>query len=303
MSNPLHRIMTSVVFFFGSALLIAFPGHAQQPAPQSQATQVAGATTIRFAPEKDYGPFVFEDTSGQIRGLSVDILNAITKNQGLHIVNLPPQTLGAILDAARRGEVDLISSLRPTPERLTFLSFSRPYVEIPAVLICLADSAQGLGLENFVKQTVAVGKGYGVESFVREKYPSVQWLAVADDIAALQAIESGTAKAAVIDLASYHYNLKKFKKDLFLIQGRVGFEYPLSFAYPKEKPEIGQLIELGLSQLSVTQRDAMVQRWVGSESNDYIDSRTAWLIKIALAGLLIALALAFVALIKKNKTS
>jgi ABC-type amino acid transport substrate-binding protein len=131
----------------------------------------------------------------------------------------------------------------------------------------------------------------------------VQWLAVADDIAALQAIESGTAKAAVIDLASYHYNLKKFKKDLFLIQGRVGFEYPLSFAYPKEKPEIGQLIELGLSQLSVTQRDAMVQRWVGSESNDYIDSRTAWLIKIALAGLLIALALAFVALIKKNKTS
>jgi ABC-type amino acid transport substrate-binding protein len=303
MSNPLHRIMASVAFFLGSALLIAFPGHAQQPAPQSQAAQVAGATAIRFAPEKDYGPFVFEDASGQIRGLSVDILNAIAKNQGLHIVNLPPQNLGTILDAARRGEVDLISSLKPTPERLTFLNFSRPYVEIPAVLICLAESEQGLSLQNFVKQTVAVGKGYGVESFVREKYPSVQWLAVADDMAALQAIESGIAKAAVIDLASYHYNLKKFKKDQFLIQGRVGFEYPLSFAYPKDKPEIGQLIERGLSQFSVTQREAMVRRWVGSESNDYIDSRTGWLIKIALAGLLIALALAFVALLKKNQTS
>jgi ABC-type amino acid transport substrate-binding protein len=299
MSNPVHHTLASVIFFLGSSLFMALFGHAEQPAAQSQ----AGATAIRFAPEKDYGPFVFEDANGQIRGLSVDILNAIAKSQELPIASLPPQNLGAILESAKRGEVDLISSLRPTPERLAFLNFSRPYVEIPAVLICLAGREQGLSLQNFVSQTVAVGKGYGVESFVREKYPTVQWLAVADDMAALKAIDSGAAKAAVIDLASYHFNLKKFKKDQFLIQGRVGFEYPLSFAYPKDKPEIGHLIERGLSQLSVAQRDAMVQRWVGSESNDYVDSRTAWLIKIALAGLLIAVVLAFVALLKKNKAA
>ena len=36
---------------------------------------------------------------------------------------------------AQRGEVDLVSSLRPTPERAAYLAFTAPYVQVPAVRV------------------------------------------------------------------------------------------------------------------------------------------------------------------------
>ncbi len=34
-------------------------------------------TPVRFAPERDYGPFVFEAADGKVKGLSVDVLEAL----------------------------------------------------------------------------------------------------------------------------------------------------------------------------------------------------------------------------------
>ena len=261
---------------------------------------------IRFAPEKDYGPFIFEDSGGRITGLSMDILTIISQKQNLQLKILPAQTLATILEQARLGEVDLISSLRPTPERLEYLRFSRPYVSIPAVLIGRADrSAAGnsqphLTLAALSHQPVAVGRGYGVESFVRKKFPAVKWFAVADDLLALQTLQAGVVQAAVVDLASFNFLRKNFPDQSFQIQGRVGFEYPLSFAYPKDKPEIGEVIELGLRQLPLTQRDALVQRWVGSETQDYVGEERGRLLWIATAVIALAAVLAMFALLKKK---
>ncbi len=261
---------------------------------------------IRFAPEKDYGPFIFEDSGGRITGLSMDILTIISQKQNLQLKILPAQTLATILEQARLGEVDLISSLRPTPERLEYLRFSRPYVSIPAVLIGRADrSAAGnsqsyLTLAALSHQPVAVGRGYGVESFVRKKFPAVKWRAVADDLLALQTLQAGVVQAAVMDLASFNFLRKNFPDQSFQIQGRVGFEYPLSFAYPKDKPEIGEVIELGLRQLPLTQRDALVQRWVGSETQDYVGEDRGRLLWIATAVIALAAVLAMFALLKKK---
>jgi ABC-type amino acid transport substrate-binding protein len=299
MSNRIRYMLALIALSLGWASLLpsmSFAAEQGQPALAGQTTH----DVIRFAPEKDYGPFVFEDASGQIAGLSVDILKAISDTQGLRIINLPAQNLSLILEQAKRGEVDLISSLRPTPERLAYLRFSRPYVEIPAVLISGVGAKDWLSLLDLSAQVVAVGKGYGVESFVREKFPLVYWLAVADDIEALKEVQSGKAQAAVVDLASYHFNRSHFKEDAFQIHGRVGFQYPLSFAYPKEKPEIGEAIEQGLSKLSVARRDALVMRWLGAETQDYVDNSTATLMKLAISGVLIAAVLTLVAVLRKK---
>ena len=90
---------------------------------------------IRFAPEKDYGPFVYQTADGKVVGLSIDILEALKPGLDSPVQVLPPQSLAVILEAAKRGEVDLISSLRPTPERSAYLAFTSPYVQVPAVLV------------------------------------------------------------------------------------------------------------------------------------------------------------------------
>jgi ABC-type amino acid transport substrate-binding protein len=61
------------------------------------------AGEIRFAPEKDYGPFVYQTAEGRVEGLSIDILDAVKSGLDAPVLMLPAQPLAAILEAARRG--------------------------------------------------------------------------------------------------------------------------------------------------------------------------------------------------------
>ncbi|WP_373976327.1 transporter substrate-binding domain-containing protein [Chitinibacter sp. SCUT-21] len=217
--------------------------------------------SVRFAPEKDYGPFIYQDEHGQIRGLSWDILQAVAQSSNLTITTLTPAPLATILAQAQSGQVDLISSLRPTPERAQFLNFTQPYVAVPAVLV-VRDDAAALSLKDLAAHKVAVGKGFAVESFVRAKYPAVDWVAVSDDRQALILLQQGKVAAVVADIASVIFIGKSEKQHQWRIAHNVGFQYQLSFAYPKAQLELGRRLDEALFRLPVEQREQLLARWL-----------------------------------------
>lgn len=241
------------------------------PAVQLLAQPAAfGESTIRarFAPEADYGPFVFRADDGTIRGMSIDFLTLIAKKGGIDIHYLPARPLNEILDAARAGEVDLISSLRPTPERASYLDFSRPYVSVPAVTIGRASGDDLPVLAQLSGRRVAVGKGYAVEAFLRERYPEIQWIAVTDDTEALVKVSDGEVAAAVTDAASARFVMARKRLTGLAIGEAVGFEYSLSFAFPKDRRELGEALDDGLRAISKIERQSILDRWMPEVHDD-----------------------------------
>ena len=264
------------------------------------AYDAAGASSARFAPEKDYGPFVYQDATGHIKGLSVDILAAVSRASGLQIDTLPAHNLAEILMLAERGEVDLISSLRPTPERARYLDFSRPYVSVPAGLVRReGDKGKGF-LSDLPGRAVAVGKGYAVEAYVRDKYPAVQWVTVPDDVTGLRALLAGEVQGVVADIASVTFSVREQALHGVQVRGPVGFEYPLSFAYLKSRPDIGDALERGLRALRSDERDAVLQRWIDVDAIRYRDSRTEMVQKFAAVFGGLAVFMVGVALLRKR---
>ncbi|QZA78682.1 transporter substrate-binding domain-containing protein [Deefgea tanakiae] len=219
---------------------------------------------VRFAPEKDYGPFIYQDEQGQIRGLSWDILQAIAEPAALQIQTLPASSLASILEMAKLGQIDLISSLRPTAERSEYLSFTYPYVAVPAVLIARDDGA-AVDLFSLQGKSVAVGKGYAVESFVQDKFPNIAWLAVNDDREALLLLKQGKVDALVADIASVIFIAKAEQYRQWRVVQNIGFQYQLSFAYPKGQVEIGQRLNQALLSMPLAQREALLARWLNPE--------------------------------------
>ena len=234
------------------------------------------AGEIRFAPEKDYGPFVYQTAEGRVEGLSIDILEAVKSGLDSPVLMLPAQPLAAILEAARRGEVDLISSLRPTPERSAYLAFTSPYVQVPAVLV-VRQSVSPATLKDLRGQRVAVGKGYAVEAFVRQAHPQVDWQAVPDDLSALQGLMAGHYQAVVADIASVSHLLRRKQVKGVQVSEAVGFDYPLSFAYRKSLPQLGRQLEAGLQRLDDGTRQRIVSRWIDASALHYEDRRRSLL--------------------------
>ncbi|MCJ8169485.1 transporter substrate-binding domain-containing protein [Atopomonas sediminilitoris] len=257
---------------------------------------VAQGQTVRFAPEADYGPFIYQNQQGQIAGLSLEFLEQISRNAGLTLLTLEPQPLAKIMQAVAAGDVDVVSSLRPTPERAKYLGFTAPYVQIPAVVVGRYDSSQRLDLGALGEAQVAVGEGYAVEAFVRQAYPQIQWQTVPSDSVGLKQLLNGAVDAVVMDIASVNFIASQEGMQGLLIGAPVGFDYPLSMAYRKEDQALGEALEQGLAAIDQVQRLQILQRWMPDDGVPRQEQRglsleTLGLLTLVLAVLLGALAL------------
>ncbi len=268
-----------------ATLAWAAPGSGTEQAP------------VRFAPERDYGPFVFVDERGQVAGLSVEMLSLVQRQTGLPVQTLPAAPLKEQLQRARQGEADLLSSLRPTPERGAYLLFSAPYVSVPAIVVGRADSRLELAEEapadalmaSLIGRTVAVGEGYGVEAFVRSRYPAVRWQAVTDDVQGLRGVAEGRFDAAVLDAASAAFIKQHHRMSGLQRWGTVGFEYALSFAVPRARPELLERLNEGIRAIPRHEAQAVVARWMRPIEDDDFFRRHRGATAAGLAGLGLAL--------------
>ena len=216
---------------------------------------------LRAVPERDYGPFVFVDEAGRVTGLSVEMLDLVQQQTGIVFDWLPAQPLARQLELLRRREADLVTSLRPTPERAGFLLFTRPYIKVPAILLVRAgEPAEDLG--SFRRRRVAVGAGYAVESVVRASYPDVDWQPVADDQVAVRGVADRRFDAAVVDAASAAFLLGRQRIAGLASAGEVGFDYDLSFAVRADWPELRAILDAGIAAVPPAERDALMQRWL-----------------------------------------
>ncbi|WP_348945842.1 transporter substrate-binding domain-containing protein [Chitinibacter sp. FCG-7] len=247
---------------------------------------------LRFAPEKDYGPFIFQDERGQLQGLSYDMLQALRPLANLELINLPPRPLAEILAQAKSGGVDLVSSLRATSERAQYLGFTRPYVAVPAVLVRRQDRPSQT-LVQLSGASIAVGRGYAVEAFVREQYPRINWLAVSDDPTAMQMLARGEIDGVVADIASVIFIAKQRQQRNWRVEQHIGFDYQLSFAFPLSQPEIGLRLNQALQQLPLAKREEILQRWLSADEIEQaspIYRQVQWFALILLGvGVLIAM--------------
>jgi ABC-type amino acid transport substrate-binding protein len=230
---------------------------------------VAAHPRVTYALASDYGPFIYTDAQGQPRGLSVDVLALIARKTGLAFEPGAPLSLPQNLELARRGGVDVVTSLRPTAERARYLDFSQAYASVPTVLV-VRDRETASSLRAMAGRRVAVGAGFAVEAYVRGRYPHVGWQALRSDEEALLSLAAGTVDGVVADVASVHFILRQRAGALRALRlaGPVGFDYPFAFGYRHDAPELGAVLRRGLRAISIDERAALMARWMPRPLHD-----------------------------------
>ena len=168
-----------------------------------------------------------------------------------------------LLVLARSRQLDLLSSLRPTPERAQYLRFTQPYVVVPAVLVRRSgDPVRGLADLGGVP--VAVGDGYAVQEAMRQRHPAVHWMGMPDDGVVLDALLRGEVQAAVVDAASVAFLVRTRGLQGLRVDAPVGFDYSLSFAVRSDWPELVDVLNLGIQRVGQRERQRVLERWLAT---------------------------------------
>ena len=232
---------------------------------------------IRVAPESQYPPFTYADEEGIWRGLSADYIKLVEQKLNVSFKVVQPDNLATNLEKAKQGAVDVLTSVKKTPQRSEFLLFTKPYVEVPTVIIVRQEVKGSLSPDKMKGMKIAVGEGYGVQSWLEDNYGYLDLAPLPDDLVGLRKVSFNEVDAIVMDVASASYFIQSEGIGNLRIAGNVGYTYDLSMASRRDWPILNRIIEKGLAQISVKERQAIYKEWIQLEQDLLLATKEFWI--------------------------
>lgn len=137
------------------------------------------------------------EPSGLHSGIAAEATEQVVRRLGVGLQVVGFNTVGDMLDALRRGEIDLVPFLTRTPSRETEFAYSRPYVEMPYVIVARSDAPMYWNLGSLRGLRLALAPQHPLRPLLASRYPDIALVDVADGREAMDAVADRRADAAV----------------------------------------------------------------------------------------------------------
>ena len=201
--------------------------------PRQAAAQAAPASALRTVLDRGKlivgtgstnAPWHFEDDKGQLTGMDIAIARILAKGlfDDVNKVEFIRQEPAARIPNLTTGKVDIVVQfMTVSPARAQLVNFSRPYyIEGVALLTSVKGKfkAHKELLDAGAGAKVSVLQNADADTLVKKALPQAQIMQLDTQANAIQALDSGRADAAVIDLSTVGWLVKR-NADKYLDSG------------------------------------------------------------------------------------
>ena len=236
------------------------------PLDARQRQYLANLGPIRVGFTEDYAPFSFAD-GGQLRGLSVDIMDRLADITGLQVIPVPAQwqELTAML---KRGDIDVLANMSYRPERESLARFTEPYHNIPNVVFTLDETLAYERLEDLADQRVALGTGIYYEATVRDRLGDDHVIAYTAQQDMFRALSKGKVDAVLTALHSGNYWIRELGISGARIAGELQIPgmagEDLRFGVRPSLSPLADILNQSLASMTPTEKRVIENRWLGA---------------------------------------
>ena len=243
---------------------------------------------VRVAPDPDFPPIEFFDADGVYRGIAADFLRLIEKQVPLRFEIVRLKNWSEAVRQAQSRDIDMFGAAVPTPQRLEYMRFARPYVKFPAVVLVRDSAAEFPLLSELKGKRVAVVANYADHEYMLRAHPQIPLEIMPDISSGLRQVSFGKVDAMILNLASASYYIQKDGISNLRVTQDTDFVFDLSFAARKDWPELVSILEKSLAAISPQDKKAIFERWISLRKQSW---RLSPLQGISLVALLLSLGL------------
>lgn len=231
---------------------------------------------LRYAPDPAFPPFESLDNEGKAVGIAPELLAMAAKSIGAEIQVARYPAWSNVIAAAKRGEVDVLTTVLRTPERETFLLFTRPFMSSPYVLF-VNDSRAGLSsISDLRAQRVAVEENSGSHAWLVANHPELKVVPVPNVHAGLVMVSTGKADAVLENLAVGVTVARENGLTNVRILQEPLYESAEHFAVPSSEAELLPIIQKGLDAVPKRTLSALFVKWAGRDLSLQRPSLEPW---------------------------
>lgn len=216
---------------------------------------------LRVGIDPEFPPFEGRSPDGKIAGFDVDLARGIASSMNV-TVSFEIISFDGLLDAVWTGKVDAVISAMPADALYTQdQSYSSPYFDAGTYLVVRKNEPNIRKLEDLAGKSVAVELGSSGDAIIRKemrKIGGIHLILKEDQKAALQALASGEADAAISDGVS----ARMFDGPICLVNPPLE-SVPYVIVLPKKSPVLLKEVNLALESMKDSGKlQALYRKWI-----------------------------------------
>lgn len=221
---------------------------------------------IRVCPDSSYPPFEWITKDGEYQGISAELLREICSITGLSLEIASESDWGVCIHRLQTGTADILGAVYISDLRDDYLIYSEPYYRSLLPIITRTSMAPSLTLEQLSGKRVAAVKGFTTSLLLKEKYPDIILVEVANVREGLEIVSLGTADAYFGDMAASSWYVNVSGISNLHVAGAYNPPDPDEFSYAfgvrKDYPELVRIINKGLYAIPPERREEIFRRWI-----------------------------------------
>ena len=262
----------------------------------SEKRWIAGHLRLKVAIYDAFLPLSYFDEQGTFKGLIADLLSSISARTGLNFEAIRVYTLAQGIELVKSGKADVLGAITTSTARENQLSFTRPYLTTPFVLISRIGADGPLTLDNMAGRRVVIVRGNVLRDYIEQHYPQVQIQEADNPPAALAMVAEGRADAAISALVIARYLVSRRFDNQLEITSTVGTQpEQIGFATAGNDQQLNSILDKALLNITPGDLSELTARWL----TDTPEVESYWLRNrpAIIQGFAIAAALLLVAIV------
>jgi PAS domain S-box-containing protein len=225
--------------------------------------------TIELGVDGNWPPIDFIDAKNQHAGILADTIDLLSKRLGVEFNIIPGPTFKDMLKKVQTGKLKAGATIVKTDERSRTLAFTEPYFVARKVIATRNDVSGLRKIQDLYGKTIAIEEGYFTVKLLQENFPDIKLVMFDSTLDALRAVSWGQADAYIGNQAVIEWHIQQEQLVNLSVTGDASFSgfglSPQRFAVYKDPewlPLLG-ILEKGLASVSMGERLAIQQRWLG----------------------------------------
>ena len=208
---------------------------------------------------QQYPLYAFKNAEGHWEGLSVDILERISRMTGLQFVHKESFSTVQTLDMLSTGEAQMNTTLSKNEERKAFLNFTYSYGGAPWVFVVRMQDSRLGSLTQLSGKVLALTAQHVLEPMIRREYPEIILRTVSSFDQARKLVENGEALATIQnETQAYLYPAGQLKVGRS-VDGRWSVD---NFSVSKQYPELLDILNKALEAIPMADIRSLRIKWL-----------------------------------------
>lgn len=236
---------------------------------------------LSYCIDPDWFPLEGLDEEGRHAGLSAEVARLFSKRSPVDFELVATDSWTESIASIKQGKCQIFTMAMQTPERLEFLNFTEPYLEVPTVVLGRIEAPFIERVGDLRGQKIGVVEDYAFAELLQSRYPSLNLVEVPNEQAGLRQLQNNELDGYITTLATASYYMQELGLADLKVIGRIPADWSLSIAVRKDEPVVLGIMQKLVSSLTTQERKDLERQWRNIRLKEPVDYTLIWQLSIA----------------------